>query len=343
MKINGVFIDSLGVHLPEWVASAEAEGASDYARGEFAAAGLKGTHVAGDVPAADMAVLAARSAVTRSSAHLEAIDYHVHGSVYYQVPEGAYAPAYVLRELGAGEIPSLDVQQGCNSMLGGLEAAIGQITGVAKRNNVLITTATNFSTPLINRWGDFGTSSIFSDGAVAAVVNGRSGFAEVRSLTSGTLHSLEQWHRGEESLLPPDGGDRKYFNMGERSQYFVDNVMGFAELFEKFGKFDLGIINEAIVDAGLTSEEISKVISINVDKRMTEHALMRPLGIPMDRLVWEYGSSVGHAGGADIFITLEHAVRTGELVPGDHVLMTSQGPGWVCSATVLTIGELPAW
>lgn len=343
MQVNGVYIDSLGVHLSEWVSVADAEGPGDYERGEFTAAGLTGTHVAGDTPAVDMAVLAARSAVERSAVDLSAIDSHIHGSVYYQVPEGAYAPGYILRELGAGHIPSLDVQQGCDGVLGALETAAGQITGVARRRNVLLTTATNFSSPLINRWRDFGTSSLYSDGAIAAVVNGRGGFAEVRSMNSGTLHSLEQWHRGQESLLPPDGNARKYFNVGERSQYFVDNVMGFAELFETFAKFDLGVINDSIIDAGMTAADISKVITINVDKRMIEHALLRPLGIPDDRLIWEYGASVGHAGGADILISLEHAVRTGEVEVGDHVLVTSQGPGWVCSSAVLTIRERPTW
>jgi hypothetical protein len=51
----------------------------------------------------------------------------------------------------------------------------------------------------------------------------------------------------------PTEAPRKYFDMGERSQYFVDNVMGFAELFETFGQFDLGVISDSIADAGLTA------------------------------------------------------------------------------------------
>ncbi|MFJ9819114.1 3-oxoacyl-[acyl-carrier-protein] synthase III C-terminal domain-containing protein [Streptomyces sp. NPDC101151] len=321
----------------------DAPGIGEYQLGEFKAAGLTGTHVAGDEPAVDMAVRAARSAIERSAADTAAIDAHIHGSVYYQVPEGAYAPGYILRELGAGNIPSFDVHQGCNGLLGALEVGIGQLTGAARRDRVLLTTASNFTTPLFNRWNDFGTSSIYSDGAAAAVISSAAGFAQVRSLNSGTLHEIEKWHRGEESLLPPRGEAEKHFNMGERSQHFVDNVMGFAQLFEAFFKFDLGVINESLNDAGVTAEEISKVITINVDTRMVEQALMRPLGIPMDRLCAEYGNKVGHSGGADIFITLEHLARTGELRPGDNVLMTSQGPGWICSSAVLTVTGEPSW
>ncbi|QLH24146.1 3-oxoacyl-ACP synthase III family protein [Streptomyces sp. Rer75] len=343
MRVDGVYISSVGVHLPEWVSVDDAEGIGDEQRAEFKAGGLTGTHVAGDTPAVDMAVAAARSAIERSTATTETIDGHIHGSVYYQVPEGAYAPGYILRELGSGNIASFDIQQGCNGMLGALQVAIGQLTGAAKSEHVLITTASNFSSPLFNRWKDFGTNSIYSDGAAAAVVNGTGGFAQVRSLNSGTLHELEAWHRGQESLLPPRGGETNHFNLGERSQYFVDNVMELPRLFESFFKFDLGIINDSLVDAGLTASDITKVVTINVDNRMIEQALMRPLGIPSDRLCAEYGAKVGHSGGADMFITLEHLARTGGLEPGDNVLLTSQGPGWICSSAVLTVVEQPSW
>ncbi|MBT2383222.1 ketoacyl-ACP synthase III family protein [Streptomyces sp. ISL-11] len=343
MRVEDVYISSVGVHLPDWVSVDDAEGIGDYQRGEFKAAGLTGTYLAGDTPAVDMAVSAARSAIERSSANTADIDSHIHGSVYYQVPEGAYAPGYILRELGTGNINSFDIQQGCNGMLGALEVAIGQLTGAAKMQNVLLTTASNFTTPLFNRWMDFGTNSVYSDGAAAAVVNSAGGFAKVRSMNSGTLHELEKWHRGEESLLPPRGESSKHFNMGERSQHFIDNEMPLPQLFESFFKFDLGVINDSLVDAGMTAEDITKVITINVDSRMIDQALMRPLGIPADRLCAEFGKSVGHSGGADIFITLDHLARTGQLQPGDNVLMTSQGPGWICSSCILTITEVPSW
>ncbi|MEU7584323.1 ketoacyl-ACP synthase III family protein [Streptomyces sp. NPDC041068] len=343
MRVEDVYIDSIGTYLPTWVATEDAPGIGEYQLGEFTAAGLVGTYVAGDEPAVDMAVRAARNAIERSAADVAAIDAHVHGSVYYQVPEGAYAPGYILRELGAGNIPSFDVHQGCNGLLGALEVGIGQLTGAARRKNVLLTTASNFTTPLFNRWNDFGTSSIYSDGAAAAVANSTGGFVKVRSLNSGTLHEIEKWHRGEESLLPPRGEAAKHFNMGERSQYFVDNVMDFAQLFQTFFKFDLDVINESLSDADVTAAEISKVITINVDTRMVDQALLRPLGIPAERLCAEYGKKVGHSGGADIFLTLDHLARTGELQPGDNILMTSQGPGWICSAAVLTVVDLPSW
>ncbi|XUL94497.1 ketoacyl-ACP synthase III family protein (plasmid) [Streptomyces galilaeus] len=171
MKAEGVFIDSVGVFLPDWI-SAE-QGVTDglYDEEVYKAGGLTGTHIAGDLPALDMAVTAARRALERSGAEPGDIESHIHSGVYYQGPDGSYPPAYILRELGIGSVPSLHIRQGCNGMLAALEIAVGQITGAAGAETVLLTTAQNFTTPLIDRWRGFGDSYILADGAAAAVVS----------------------------------------------------------------------------------------------------------------------------------------------------------------------------
>ncbi|XUL94498.1 3-oxoacyl-[acyl-carrier-protein] synthase III C-terminal domain-containing protein (plasmid) [Streptomyces galilaeus] len=76
---------------------------------------------------------------------------------------------------------------------------------------------------------------------------------------------------------------------------------------------------------------------------MIEFSVLAPLGLPMSRSSWDFGRSVGHVGAADLIISLDHLVRTGELSPGDHVLLLSQGPGWISSSAVVTITDIPAW
>jgi 3-oxoacyl-[acyl-carrier-protein] synthase III len=343
VRVNDVFISSVGVHLPEWVSSEQAIADGMYEEEVYKASGLTGTHVAGDQTAVGMAVSAARSAIERAEVDADTIDSHIHSSVYYQGPDGSYPPGYILRELGAGNIPALDIHQGCNGMLAALDTAVGQITGAAKAETVLLTTAQNFSTPTINRWKDFGSTYILSDGAAAAVVSADSGFAEIRSLNTGTLHMLEKWHRGEESLLPPQTKAHEELSVGERAIQFNENDMPLTEILESLSKFDLDILFRSLVDADVNAADIAKVIAINLDGRMIDQALMQPLGLPMERSTWEFGKSVGHAGAADLIISLDHSVRSGELSPGDHVLLTSQGPGWICSSAVLKIVDVPAW
>ncbi|MEU2027268.1 ketoacyl-ACP synthase III family protein [Streptomyces sp. NPDC016469] len=343
MRVEGVYISSVGVFLPRRVSAEDAVADGLYDEEVYKASGLTGTHVSDGIPALDMAVTAARQALERSGLDAEDIESHVHSGVYYQGPDGSYPPAYVLRELGVGQVPSLHIRQGCNGMLAAMEVAVGQMTGAAEVETALLTTAQNFATPLIDRWRGFGDSYILADGAAAAVLSSEDGFAEVRSVNSGTLPELEAWHRGDESLLPPQDGAGERLAVAERAARFNEREMSLAETVERIGAFDLDIVHRSLVDAGLNASDIARVIPINQDGRMIEFSVMAPLGLPMSRSSWDYGRSVGHVGAADLVISLDHLVRTGELAPGDHVLLLSQGPGWISSAGVVTIKEVPAW
>ncbi|MFI0907715.1 ketoacyl-ACP synthase III family protein [Streptomyces sioyaensis] len=341
MKVEDVYIDSLGAFLPEW-ASAEQAVADGILDAEIPQSnGLTGAHVGGDIPAMDMAVTAARTALERSKLDIEAISSHIHSSVNYQGPVGAYPPGYIMRELALENVPAQYLQQGCNGMLGALEVAIGQMTGAAEAEAVLLTSAENFTAPGADRWNDgFGQSYFFSDGGMAVLLSADEGFAQVRSLNAGVLHALEKWHRGNGPLLERD---EPVPTMPERAEQFNETEMPLTEALEKITLFNLDIIHRSLVDADLNASDLAKVIPINMDGRMVEFGTMMPLGLPMSRSSWDYGKSVGHVGGADVFISLEHLVRTGELTASDNVLLVSQGPGWICTASVVTILDLPPW
>ncbi|WP_055495829.1 ketoacyl-ACP synthase III family protein [Streptomyces sp. TP-A0356] len=341
MRVENVHISSLGVTLHEWasVEQAVAEGRVDPE--VTAANGLTGTHVSGDVPAMDLAVSAATAALERSKLEPDEITSHIHSAVHYQGPVGSYPPGYILRELGLDGVSALYLQQGCNGMLGSLEVAIGQMTGAARSEAVLLTTGENFSSPEVDRWTGYGQSYFLGDGGAAVLLSAEEGFAEVRSLHAGVLPALEKWHRGDGPLLLR--GETDAMDMQERTARFNETEMTVSETLEKLSIFDLDVIHRALVDADLNAADLAKVVPINMDGRMIEYSLMLPLSLPMSRSSWDFGKGVGHVGGADVFITLGHLVRTREVGPGDHVLLVSQGPGWICTACVVTITDLPAW
>nr|QBF51770.1 3-oxoacyl-ACP synthase [Streptomyces caniferus] len=341
MKVEDVYIDSLGAFLPEW-ASAEQAVADGILDPEIPRSNLlTGAHVGGDIPAMDMAVSAARTALERSKLDIETISSHIHSSVNYQGPVGCYPPGYIMRELGLENVPAQNLQQGCNGMLGALEVAIGQLTGAAEAEAVLLTSGENFTAPGADRWNDgFGQSYFFSDGAMAVLLSADEGFAQVRSLNAGVLHALEKWHRGNGGMLDRE---EPVPTMPERAEQFNETEMPLSEALEKITLFNLDIIHRSLVDADLNASDLAKVIPINMDGRMVEFATMMPLGLPMSRSSFDYGRSVGHVGGADVFISLEHLVRTGEVTAGDNVLLVSQGPGWICTASVVEILDLPPW
>ncbi|MFD9211003.1 ketoacyl-ACP synthase III family protein [Streptomyces sioyaensis] len=341
MIVEDVYIESLGVVLPEWVSAekAIADGLWDVEGQQVS--GLTGAYTAGDTPAMAMAVTAAQRALERSRFSFDTIGSNIHSSVNYQGPDGTYPPGYILRELGAESISVMNLQQGCNGMLSSLEIAIGQITGAAGIEAVLLTTGENFTSPEINRWVD-GGGLVLSDGAMAVVVGGSGGIAQVRSVNTGILPALEKLHRGDGSLLAHgDAGEPP--SMIERIERFYESEMPMSEMVERIALFDLSVIHRSLVDAGLNASDIAKVIPVNMNRHMVEFSVMTPLGLPMSRSSWDFGKAVGHVGGADVFITLEHLVRTREVTPGDHLLLVSMGPGWICTAAVVTIVDLPSW
>ncbi|MFI2189948.1 hypothetical protein [Streptomyces sioyaensis] len=104
-KVEDVYIDSLGAFRPEW-ASAEQAVADGILDAEIPQSnGLTGVHVGGDIPAMDMAVSAARTALERSKLDIEAISLHIHSSVNYQGPVGTYSPGYIMREPALENVP----------------------------------------------------------------------------------------------------------------------------------------------------------------------------------------------------------------------------------------------
>ncbi|MFE1252047.1 ketoacyl-ACP synthase III family protein [Streptomyces sp. NPDC058735] len=342
MRIENVFIDSLGVVLHEFEPVERAVSQGLIGQDVVDANGLTGTHLAHDIPAVELAISAARTTLARSKLDPESVTSHIHSAVHYQGPQGSYPPGYVLRELELEPATSLYLRQGCNGMLGALEVAVGQITGAAQAEAVLLTSGENFTAPDVNRYSGLGQAYFLSDGGASALISADEGFAQVRSLSSGILPELERWHRGDGSLLP--GGERAGDgDMAERATRYSETEAPLSETLERLTLFNLGVVRRALVSAGLNAGDVAKVVPINMDGRMVEYSVMMPLGLPMDRSTWEFGKGIGHVGGTDVFITLEHLVRTRAVAPGEHVLLVSQGPGWMSTACVVTVLDLPAW
>ncbi|KUN81018.1 3-oxoacyl-ACP synthase [Streptomyces bungoensis] len=345
MKTDGVYVDTVGVYIPDrWVSVEQAveEGLYDEYSVQYGT-GLTAAHIADDLPALDMAVFAARQAFARSARDVEDLDFHAHCTAVQHGPEGFYPPGYVLRELGASGVPSTDVRQHSNGLLAGIETAVGQLTGAAGAETALVTAAENFTSPLIDRWTGFGTGFTASDGGAAVLLSGEGGFAALRAVNSGTLPELEQWHRGEESLLPFRGEQRKASGTMDLLTYFNQHVMPLDKCMEMIRDFELDLVHRSLVDAGLNASDLRWVVAANSDSRMIDQMKMQPLGLPMSRSTWDFGKQYGHMGACDMAVSLNHLLLGGLLSPGDHILMTTSASGWVSTSAVLTVLAVPDW
>ena len=70
---------------------------------------------------------------------------------------------------------------------------------------------------------------------------------------------------------------------------------------------------------------------------------MATLGLPMSMSTWSFGRTVGHLAASDQVVSLEHLLTSGELGPGDRLLMLGVGPGITLSCAVIEIISSPPW
>jgi 3-oxoacyl-[acyl-carrier-protein] synthase III len=329
MKTEDVYLNALGTVLPEAVP------APDPAPDAMTAAS-----VAGDTPAVDLALGAAREAVDRWGGSPADIGLVLYADVYHSGPDGWCPQAHLQRHLVGGQALGVEVRQGCNGVFGALELGAAYLTALPPDKAALVVAADNFDSPLIDRWTALDGYCIGDSGA-AVVLSRSPGFARLRSVTSTTLTELEQLHRGAEKLHPPGAvvGRRLSFQ-----QRMADSV-GEAGLSPDQAALWVKTLQEtvfrALDEAGVSVHRIRRAALPNSPRAAHEIGLL-PIGLTLDQSVWQYGRGVGHSAN-DQLLALAHLLRNGELDPGDHFLMVGIGPGVGFAAAVVEIVERPAW
>lgn len=342
MKVHDMFVEALGVYLPEFVSAEEAVASGRYDPADYAENGLAGALVAGELSAPEMAVLAARSAFARSGLDPAGIDVVMHASGSPQGPEVWSQAAYIQRQVVCSDVPAMEVRLGCNGLFAALELATCYLRAEPHRRAALLTTAENMESPLGDRWR-VTPGLIGSDAGCALVLGKTPGFARLLSVESVTVPELEGLHRGAEPLFPAGALSGRTVDMRARGIYFREHEMGLAEAFAKAEKVHDELIARVLADAGVEFSAITKIAYINAARYMVEQRVLLPLGIDISRTTWHIGRRIGHTGPGDQFICVDYMLSSRELSPGDHVLMLGAAPGFSLSSAVVEIVERPAW
>jgi 3-oxoacyl-[acyl-carrier-protein] synthase III len=317
-----LFVQSIGTYVPDLQAAPSGH--------EF-----KSCAMAVGVPAAEMAVRAAREALDRAGT---GVGLHVHTQMFRQGTEGFSSPGYILHQLGISDIPSHEVGQGCNGILAGLQVAAGWLATVPDAGTALMTTSLNAGVSYLDRCRSAGAGTILGDGAAAAVVGKDGGIARVDALNSVTFPELEALHRGDALLLDTDDGVREGVDMVSRSRAFARG-RGWdpRDLLEEIGTMTAETAQRSLDEAGITVGDLAKVIHPNVSPAVMEASILGPLKLTLDQSTWDLGRTVGHLGAADYLVSLDHLLSTGQLRVGDRVLLAGGTAGFTVSSAVLTV------
>jgi 3-oxoacyl-[acyl-carrier-protein] synthase-3 len=336
VRLDDTFIAGLGSYVPAervTVADAVAQGRCDPALQDEV--GWEAAHVAGDLPAPEMALAAARTAMRRAAAaeRLTPDNYAllVHASVTHQGPD-SWTPQHFLQAATIGGNGfAVHLRDGCQAMLAALDVAAGYLAGAPARTAALVTAADNWGHPLVDRW-TCQPQTVLSDAGAAVVLSRRGGFARVRAIGGAAVPELEEMSRTEDPLFPPpvtvgapmDLAPRHRANVGDRP---------FDELFWQVQRGHAELVARTLDEADTRPEDVAKVATIFTVNPTFLTEVVESLGLPAGSTAWlpEHSRGFGHAGCADPVLGLTHLVETGQVGPGDRVLLL--GSTWMIART----------
>ncbi|MET9734657.1 ketoacyl-ACP synthase III family protein [Streptomyces sp. NPDC006458] len=339
MRTAHLYLAGIGSHLPPLFPAeqAVAEGLYDDVAREVS--GMVSAAVSEATPAPQMAIEAAQVALAGSGHDPDDIGVLLHSYTHHQGPDGWSAVHYILNNTVNRPIPAVEVKQGCLGMIASLEMAASRLIANPTHDAALITTGDNYSTPGVERWRASGLF-VLADAGSSVVLSRRSGFAELLAVGSLSDSSMEILHRAGEELFPPGVTRGRGLNFAERAEKVREQwAEGQAPPIKNFGDRVAEITERTLKEAEVTFDQITKVCHVGMGRPALEAMFLLPLDVPEEKTVWEYISTIGHTGAADLFLGLEHVWRTGQVVPGDHVLLIGASTGMEAGAAVVRITE----
>ncbi|MCG8915753.1 ketoacyl-ACP synthase III family protein [Actinokineospora sp. PR83] len=341
MRTDGIHLAGLGTVVPERVSTEHAVERGWYDAAAREASGILSVSVAGNRPAPDMAVEAVGTALRGCAHHTDDFGVLLHSHAHHQGPD-AWSPAhYILNNTLDRPVPAIEVRQGCLGGLAALELAVTRLVANPSHPAALVTAADNFSVPLVDRWR---TSSAFllADSAAAVAVSRTGGFARLLAIGSVSDARMEVLDRGGDPLFPPGVTLGVPLDFDRRREHVRRLwARGVAPPIGYFGDKITEVVDAVLEDAGITLDEVARVAHPGFGWESLDAMFLAPLGIDADRGVWEHIRRIGHAGVTEVFLGLDHLWRSGQVGPGDHVLLVSSGAGASMGAAVVRILTAP--
>ncbi|WP_326570160.1 ketoacyl-ACP synthase III family protein [Actinacidiphila glaucinigra] len=336
MKTPDLYIAGLGVHVPTVLDARRAVELGLYDPEDHEYQGWTGAAVAGDTPAPHMAVRAARQAIERAGTHPHDLALHIHAGMHKQGPGAWSAQHYVLRHVTDRDIPSYQVSQGCNGLIGSLELAACHLLAVPERVAALVTGSDNVSAPHFNRWASL-ENGVIADGASAVVLTKEPGFARLLSINSGSTAEVEERFRDEE--FPPVTG----VDAEDRPVTAAPLDEAVSEAVGRQGELRTELALRTMAEADLDVGDITRVAHIFTGREGYLKGILDPIGLRTEQGLLEFGRGLGHMTVNDQIVGLNHLVTMREVDAGDHVLIVAHGGGVSITCAVVRIEHLPTW
>ena len=279
--------------------------------------GIRARHFAApDQTASDLGVAAARQALEAAGRRAEDVDLII---VATSTPDMVFpsTATIVQHKLGIAGCPAFDVQAVCSGFVYALTVADSMLrTGAA--HCALVIGAEVFSRLL--DFNDRTTCVLFGDGAGAVLLEA----ASEPGILACKLHA--------------DGSHREILQV-------PGNVSGGAILGDPLLKMDGqavfklavgvldGVAREVLAAAGRTAADIDWLVPHQANIRIMQ-GTARKLKLPAERVIVTVHDH-GNTSAASIPLALDHGVRSGQVQPGQTLLLEGVGGGFTWGAVLL--------
>lgn len=345
MRWDNLYIAGIGTYLPDQVETVdEAIAAGRYTEEKKAMNGYRAALVAAPGETGPvMAATAGRQAVARSGFAHDEFGVLVHGYIGHQGLDFWTPASYVQQQTIGGYAPAYEIRMGCNAFVGGLDLAASYLNSHQDRHAGLVTAGDAFHLPYIDRWNSH-DQNVDSDGGGAFVLSTRSGFARIRSMFTCGDPSLEPLGRCRAEWNTAPFQDGKTLQLDRSMQVYMQNKD--IDLDEIIERVTAGVelsVKTALHDAGVELDDVRFFLHQQLAETIAEYGLYKLLGVDRAKTTFDWGKDIGMVGTIDVVLGLEHVLTHRDPKPGDLVLLQCAGGGYVWSAAVVEILEIPDW
>lgn len=238
------------------------------------------------------------------------------------------AAAHVCHLTGATNAGAIDLSHSCNSVLTALDMVRNRMQTDERVNTVAIVCAERSSALFHEPGPRLLSMCLYADGAAAIVVKRGEEGLRVRS------HSLRTEAALHGAMIYPWGGTHYWLEQWPEEVHERGHARRMVELLEtKDRALFKEVADDALQRSGLTHENVRYCL-LNHDREELTSIRLENLGFRKDQSFFAH-EHIGHIGGADHFIALDHLTQERPLQVGDGVLLCAVSAGQNWAALVL--------
>ncbi|KAA1249952.1 hypothetical protein F0Q45_12390 [Mycobacterium simiae] len=318
MLWDGVFINSIGTYLPRRV-PVETLGCDPPVKNGYAYGGYESFTVS-DIPGHVMAGLAAKQAVENSNHRGEMFSPIVYADMSL-IQEHMIPVCYVQRILRQRDSLAFVLNAGCDGGCTAIETVARILSNSPDVNAGLVCAALRWRPDGGGRWS--ASTNLIADGAAAAIISKKEGFA--RLIVSQVTSEPDL-----EGLLQNRVTQPGIFDI----PMVTDGIGAYAGTVTQS---ILTAISATLAEAKISIEDIAYFCTSAPHLASLEELFLRPTGIPIEKTCWSELRKIGHVGPCDQILGLAHLVATGQLKPGQFVMLVGGGGAWRVTCLLLQV------